>query len=58
MLTYLVSRIIVNVLGSLYPGYMSYKAIKNKDRVEHVSTTDETTRPSNREGGGDQRNVV
>lgn len=36
MLGYLMSRIVVNMLGSLYPGYRSYKAVKNRDTREYV----------------------
>jgi len=36
MMSALLSRCLILVLGTLYPAYRSYKAIKNKDLREHV----------------------
>ncbi|XP_028390829.1 receptor expression-enhancing protein 1-like isoform X2 [Dendronephthya gigantea] len=36
MVSYIVSRIIVVSLGTLYPAYRSYKAIRSKDTKEYV----------------------
>lgn len=36
MMSSLLSRCLILVLGTLYPAYRSYKAIKNKDLREHV----------------------
>ncbi len=36
MLGYLFSRVFGNMLGSLYPGYMSYKAVKTRNTKEYV----------------------
>lgn len=36
MVSALLSRCLILVLGTLYPAYRSYKAIKNKDLREHV----------------------
>lgn len=36
MVSYIVSRVIIVGLGTLYPAYRSYKAIKSKDTKEYV----------------------
>ena len=36
MLGFLFLKVFGAVLGSLYPGYMSYKAIKSRDNKEYV----------------------
>jgi hypothetical protein len=36
MIGYLFLRLFGQVLGSLYPGYMSYKAVKTRDTKEYV----------------------
>lgn len=36
MMSALLSRCLILILGTLYPAYRSYKAIKNKDLREHV----------------------
>eukprot|EP00051_Salpingoeca_urceolata_P010001 m.121602 g.121602 ORF g.121602 m.121602 type:complete len:175 (+) comp16541_c0_seq2:132-656(+) len=36
MVTYLISRFLCNIVGSLYPGYCSYKAVKTKNVKEYM----------------------
>ncbi|XP_030876866.1 receptor expression-enhancing protein 1-like, partial [Leptonychotes weddellii] len=40
MVSWIISRLVVLIFGTLYPAYYSYKAVKSKDIKEYVSSTD------------------
>ncbi|KAI5741131.1 hypothetical protein M8J76_010628 [Diaphorina citri] len=36
MLSFIISRLVILIFGTLYPAYASYKAVKTKDIKEYV----------------------